>query len=149
MIEVGTIRMKTIVVDDGSAMRDVRVVVENGSPAVMPIESPMLKTPAEAAEESDSESQSKSDSWTAQKESWIRIPTREYSQRGPIHQPRVVLRYVNHVGGCRFDDDRFPLSTYLLLGRGVQVSGLLSPLSHGLNRLCHVLLLVDVDVAQF
>jgi hypothetical protein len=48
MIEVRSIRIKTIPIDDSPAMRDERVVVEDGSPAVVPIESPVVKTPAEA-----------------------------------------------------------------------------------------------------
>jgi hypothetical protein len=48
VIEVHSTRMKTIAIDDRPAMRDVRVVVVDDSPIVMPIESPMVPTPAEA-----------------------------------------------------------------------------------------------------
>ena len=41
---------KIIAIDDCPAVRDECVVVENDSPAAMPIVSPMVKTPAEAAE---------------------------------------------------------------------------------------------------
>src|SRR5437879_2842114 len=149
MIEVCSTRMKTVAIDDGPAMRDVGVVVVDDSPVVMPIISPVVPTPAEAAKESDPKAQSKSDSWAVQEKSWIRIPTGENGEGVPIHQPGIVLRYVNHVGRCGLNDDRFSLSTYLLLGRRVQVAGLLSPLSHGLNRLGQFLLLVDIHVAQF
>ena len=47
MIELISTRIKAIAIDDSSAMRDERVVVEDGSPAVVPIESPVAKTPAE------------------------------------------------------------------------------------------------------
>jgi hypothetical protein len=47
-VEVHSTRMKTIAIHDSPAMRDVRVVVVDDSPIVMPIESPMVPTPAEA-----------------------------------------------------------------------------------------------------
>jgi hypothetical protein len=48
MIEARSRRIRTIAVDDGPAMRNVRVVVEFDSPAVVPIVSPTVPTPAEA-----------------------------------------------------------------------------------------------------
>jgi hypothetical protein len=47
MIEVRSTRMKTVAVDDSPAMRDERVVVIEDSPAAVPIESPIVPTPAE------------------------------------------------------------------------------------------------------
>src|SRR5437667_9805111 len=98
LINIRSTRMKIIAIDDRPAIRDESVVVENGSPAVMPIESPMVKTPAETAEESDPESQPKTDPRAVQEEPRIRVPTREDRQRNPIHQPGIVLRHVNYVG---------------------------------------------------
>jgi hypothetical protein len=50
MIEVRASRIKTIAIDDGTAMRNVSIVIEFDSPAVMPIISPSVPTPAEACE---------------------------------------------------------------------------------------------------
>jgi hypothetical protein len=51
MIEVRSARIKTIAVDNRSAMGDVRVVVvDDPSAFVTPIISPVIPTPAEAAE---------------------------------------------------------------------------------------------------
>ena len=49
MVEVRSTRMKTVAVDNGPAVRDVRVVVVDDSPVVVPIVSPMVPAPAEAA----------------------------------------------------------------------------------------------------
>src|SRR5260370_42537262 len=141
--------MKIVAIDVSPAMRSVCVVLEFASTAVVPIVSPPVPTPAEACKQSDSEAQSKTDSWAVEKESGVRIPTGENTYRRPIHQPGIVLRHVNHVRLCRLNDDRFSLSAYLLLGRGVQVPSLLGPLSHGLDRLGQFLRLVDMGVAQF
>jgi hypothetical protein len=48
MIEVRSIRMKIIAVDDSRAMRDKRVVVVDDSPPAVPVESPTVPTPGEA-----------------------------------------------------------------------------------------------------
>ena len=59
------------------------------------------------------------------------------------------MRHVDHLGSCRLNHNRLSLSADGLLARGLQVPGLLSPLAHALNRLRHVLLLVDIGVAEF
>ena len=61
-IEVRWSRMKIIAIDDSPAMRDVRVVVVDDSPVVVPIVSPVVPTPAEAAKQPNAESQSETDS---------------------------------------------------------------------------------------
>src|SRR5580700_5466786 len=94
MVEVCSNRMKTIAVDDGSAMRDVRVVVVDDSPAVMPIESPVVPTPSEAAKQPNAESQPETDPRAGQEEPRIRIPTGKDRQRSPINHPGIILRYV-------------------------------------------------------
>ena len=48
-IEVHSTRMKTIAIHDSPAVGYVRVVVVDDPPIVMPIESPMVPTPAVAA----------------------------------------------------------------------------------------------------
>jgi hypothetical protein len=64
MVEVCSNRMKTIAVDDGSAMRDVRVVVVDDSPAAVPTVSPIVPSPAKAAKQANAKAQTKADSWT-------------------------------------------------------------------------------------
>ena len=86
------------------------------------------------------EAQAKTDSGTVEEKPGVRIPTGKNGQRRAIHQPWIVFRNVNHVRSRQFDDDRLSLSTYFLLGRRLQIPGLLSPLSHGLDRLGQLLL---------
>ena len=62
MIEVRSTRMKTITIDDSRAVGAIRVVVVNDSPAMVPIESPIVPTPAEATKQAHSESRPEADS---------------------------------------------------------------------------------------
>src|SRR5258706_9443128 len=100
-------------------MRDISVVVVDDSASVVPIKSPTMPAPSEAAKESNAESQSKPDSRAIQVQSRIRVPTGKKRHRGSIHQPGIVLRHVNHVRSCRLNHDRLPFVAYVLLGRGV------------------------------
>jgi hypothetical protein len=49
MIEVPSCRIKAVAIDDGPATRNVRIVIEFDSSAVVPIVSPAVPTPAEAS----------------------------------------------------------------------------------------------------
>src|SRR6202021_1033512 len=141
-------RTKVITIDDRPAMRDVRVVVVNHPSAAVPIVAPIGPAPAEAAKQSNAKTQSKTDPQTSQEQPGIGIPTGESSQRIPVYQPWIVLRYVHYVRRRRLNDDRLTLSSHVLLRRGLQVPGLLRLLPHGLNGLSHRLLLIHIGVAQ-
>ena len=71
------VRVKVISIDDSPAVRNVGVVVVNDSDVVVPIVIPMVPTPAEAAKESDPETESKTDPGAIQEESRIGIPAGE------------------------------------------------------------------------
>src|SRR5271156_1566600 len=148
-VEASSRRIEAVPIHDRPAVRDVSVVVVVHSATVVPIVSPVVPAPAEAAKKSNPKAEPKSDSGAVQEKSGIRIPTGEHGQRIPVHQPRIVFGYINHVCRCRFNDDRLSLGFYFLLGRGTQVAGLLSLLPHNLNRLSQVLLLVQMGVAKF
>src|SRR6266850_2749293 len=141
--------MKTISIDDGRTMRDVRVVVVDDPPAVVPIVPPSVPTPAEMAKWCDPKRESKTDSWSSPEKPRVRIPTREHRQRSPIYNPGIILRDVNHVGRCGLNDNRLSLSAHCLLRGRLQVPRLLSSLAHHLNRLAHLLLLVHVRIPKF
>src|SRR5438270_5344172 len=147
-VESRSTRMNAVAVHDGAAVRYVGVVVVDDPPAVVPIESPVVPTPAEAAEGPDAKAEPETDSRAIQVESGIGIPTGEHRQGSPVSHPRIILRHIDNVSLRRFDDDRSPLRFYLLLRRGVQISSLLGAVAHGLNRLTQFLLLVDIRVAQ-
>ena len=65
-IEARSVPMKAISIDDGRAMRDEGVVVVHHSPAAVPIESPTVPTPAEAAKQSHPKAESEGNSWTGE-----------------------------------------------------------------------------------
>src|SRR6267154_3489578 len=146
MIEVASIS-KVVAIDDGPAIRNVGVVVVDNPTFVVPIVSPMVPAPAEAAKVADSKAQPKTYPWTIQEKSRIRIPTGEDRQRRAVDQPGIVLRHVNQVCLGRLNHDGFPLVTYLFLGRSIQVPSLFGALTHGLNGLRQLLRLVNMDVA--
>src|SRR5260370_38000750 len=89
MIEVASIP-KIIAIDDGPAIRNVGVVVVYHSPCVVPIVSPVVPAPAEAAKVADSKAKPKTYSWAIQEKSRIRIPTGEDRHGRPINQPGIV-----------------------------------------------------------
>src|SRR5205085_4325809 len=60
-IEIRSTRMKAVAVGDGAAVRYVGVVVVDDPPAVAPIVSPVVPTPAEAAEEPDAKAEPETD----------------------------------------------------------------------------------------
>jgi hypothetical protein len=136
-----------IPVHNRPAVGDPRIVVVNNPPAVVPVVSPVVPSPPEAAEESDAEPQSEGDSRAIQKQSWIRIPAGKDCERSTVYQPRIVLGYVDLVGHSRLNYDRFIFGGHLLLCHGIQIPGLLRPLSHDLNCLSQLLLLVHMGVA--
>jgi hypothetical protein len=72
-ITTQTFMMEIVAVDEGPAMGDVGVVVEY-KPAAVPVESPVVPSPAKAGEEAESEAQAKVNAWSRDKESRIRIP---------------------------------------------------------------------------
>jgi hypothetical protein len=148
-IEVLPVRANTIAIDDRPAVRHIGVVVVDDPSAAVPVVTPMVPSPAKAGEGSNPEAESESDPGTIPKKSRIRIPTGEDGQGIPIHEPGIVLGHVHYLGRRRLNDDRIPIAVHGLLGRSLQVSGLLGPLPHGLNRLIQVLGLVDPGIAQF
>src|ERR1700758_1243873 len=108
------VSVKIISINDGRAVRDVRVVVVDDPPVVVPIVSPVVPTPAEPAEGGHCEPKFKIDSRTGQKESRIRIPTRKHRHGSAVHHPWIVLRDVHDLGRRRFDDNRLSLSLHSL-----------------------------------
>src|SRR3954471_9245516 len=114
-IKVRSIRIKAIAINDGSTVGDERVVVVNDSAAAAPIKCPIVPTPTKPGKNPNAESQTECDSWPVGVESRIRIPTGKNSQRRSVNNPGIVLRYINHVGGCRLNSDTLSLRANSLL----------------------------------
>src|SRR5260370_5405761 len=89
-------------------------VVKHHRP-VMPVKSPVAKSPPKTREETQSESYAKGNSCSSEIEPRIWIPARPHSKWCAIHKPRIVLRDVDNVRVYRFDCDRLPLCCYCLL----------------------------------
>ena len=125
----------------------VAVVVEH-DPVGMPVVSPVSPSPAKPAKKTNSKAKAKLDSWTGKEQSRIRVPSRPDTDGRSIHEPRIILRNVNNLRVRGLDHNGLPLIAYLLLRCALQVSRLLRTVAHYLNRIHHLLLLVDVSIAK-
>ena len=114
MIEGCTRVIEGVVIGEDSAVGDVGVVVENDSVAV-PIVSPVVPAPAEAAEEADAIAEAKRNSRSGKIQPWIPIPTRPDPDRLSIHEPGIIFRHVNNLRIGRLDHDRLSLLGHGLL----------------------------------
>src|SRR5713226_4447911 len=139
--------VKVVAIDDGSAVGDVRVVVVD-HPVAMPVASPVMPAPPESSEEADPEADSKSNSRSSQEDPRHGIPAWIGDDWLAIHEPGIIGRHINDLRVGRFDDDCIALRCYLLLFIAVQVAGLVSLLTHRLDSVGHILLLVGVGVTK-
>ena len=150
MVEVAVVKVtvvEVVAIDDRSAVGDVGVVVIN-HPMAMPIASPMMPAPAKSSEETDSEADSKSNPRSGKEDPRHGIPAWICDDRLAIHEPGIICRHVDHLRIGRFNDDCVALSCYLLLFVAIQVAGLVSLLTHHLDGIRHILLLVGICVAK-
>src|SRR5882724_11009051 len=115
VIEMTVIEM--IVIAIGSIVGDVAIVVVHHSVAV-PVGSPVVPAPSEAAEDSDADPQTERDPGSCE---WITNPTRIVFDWFPVNIPRIVFRHVNHVGVRWLDHDRLTFRGHGLLWRARQV----------------------------
>ena len=145
VIEIGVV--EAVAIDDRSAVGDVGVVVVDDSMA-MPVTSPVMPAPAKSSEEADSKSKPEGNCRTVKKDSGNWVPTRVGDDGRPVHEPGIIGRNIDDLRIGRFDDGGVPLRRYLLLFIAIQVAGLLSLLTHCLDGVCHILLLVGVCVAK-
>src|SRR5713101_7397495 len=91
-----------VAIDEGPAVRDEAVVVEDHRPAAK-VDAPMGKAPAEAGEKADPETYAESDPGAYGVEAGIPEPTRVGNQRRAVHDPRVVGRNIDDLRVCRLD----------------------------------------------
>src|SRR5712664_1437466 len=150
VVEVAVIEIvvvEVVAINDRPAVGDVGAVVVN-HPVAMPVASPVMPAPTISSEVADSKANSKSNPRSGQEDSRHRIPARIRDDRLAIHEPGVIGRYIDDLRIGRFDDDCVPLSRYLLLFVAIEAAGLVSLLTHCLDGIRHVLLLVGVCVAK-
>src|SRR5467141_2982919 len=147
VVEIAAAAIKIVAIDDGSAVGDVGVVVVD-HPMAMPVASPVMPAPTIPSEETDAEPDSKSNPRPSQEDPRHGIPAWICDDRVAIHQPRIIGRHVNHLRIGRFDDDCVALRCYLFLFIVIQVASLVSLLTHRLDGIRHILLLVGIRVAK-
>ena len=134
-------------IDDRPAVGDVGVVVVN-HPMAVPIASPVMPTPTIPSEETNAEPDSKSNPRSGQEDPRLGIPAWIRDDGLAVHEPGIIGRHVHLIRSCRLDDNRVPLSRYLLLVAVIQMAGFLSLLTHHLDSIHHVLLLVGICVSK-
>src|SRR5260370_11437265 len=150
MVEVAVIEVvvvEVVAIDDRSAVGDVGVVVVD-YPVAMPVASPMMPAPPVSSEETDAEPDSKSDPRSGKEDSRLGIPAWICDDRLAIYEPGIISRNINDLRVGWFDDDGVALSRYLLLFIAIEVAGAVSLLTHCLDGIRHILLLVGVGVAE-
>src|SRR5467141_540572 len=150
MVEVAAIEVaavEVVAIDDRSAMGDVGVVVVN-HPMAMPVASPVMPAPPKSTEEADSEPDSKSNPCSGQEDPRYGIPAWICDDWLAIHEPGIIGRYIDDLRVGRFDDDGAALRCYLFLFVAIQVASLVSLLTHRLDGIRHILLLVGIRVAK-
>src|SRR5947208_4775406 len=145
--EAETPAIEDVAIHEGSAVGDEDVVVEDDGVA-MPVASPVVPPPAEAAKEPDVEAHAERDARSGDEEPRIPVPSRPGDDGSSVHHPRIVLRYVDDLRTRRFDDDRLSLLGHLRLQRRLQVACRLRASAHVLDGAHHVRLVLDVGVAD-
>src|SRR5882672_4756720 len=146
MVEVTAIEVavvEVVAIDDRSAVRNVGIVVVN-HPMAVPIASPVMPAPTIPSEETDSET----DPCSGKEDPRHGIPAWIRDDRLTVDEPRIVRGHIDNVRIGWFNDDRVALSCYLFLFIAVQVAGLVSLLTHHLDGIRDILLLVGVCVAK-
>ena len=142
-----TSMIQVVAVDKDSAVGDVGVVVKNDS-VMMPVISPVMPAPPEAAKESHSKAKAERDSRSCKEQSRIRIPARPDADGLPIDEPGIILRHVNNLRVRRLDHNGLALLANVFLRCALQVPRLVRPRTHYLNSIHHVLLLVHISIAK-
>jgi len=145
VIEIGVV--EAVAIDDRSAVRNVDVVVVDHSMAV-PVASPVMPAPAKSSEEADSKSKPEGNCRAVKKDPRYWVPTRVGDDRRPVHEPGIIGRNIDDLRIGRFDDGGVPLRRYLLLFIAIQVAGFARLLTHCLDGIGHILLLVGVSVPK-
>src|SRR5580704_55434 len=129
-----------------SAAEGVRMPAVEDSTAEAPAHTPSMPSPAEAEERRDREAKAERNVRTA--ESPPRIEPRPQAHGISIHIRRVVSGHIHHIRISRLDVYIWPLLVHALLRRTPQIARVVSLVTHGLNRLHHVIRLVLIGLAQ-
>src|SRR6266436_6525170 len=142
MVEIAVVEIAVVEV----AVVEGAVVVDH--PMAMPVASPVMPPPPKSAEESDPEADSKSNPRSGKEDSRQGIPAWICDDRFAIHEPGIIGGHIDHFRIGRFNDDCVALRCYVFLLIRIQVASLVSLLTHRLDGIRHILLLVGICVAK-
>ena len=145
VIESGVIEV--VAVDDRAAVGDIGVVVVSRAVTV-PIIIPVMPAPPKSSKEADAEADSESNPRSGQEKPRHGIPAGIGDDRLAIYEPGIVGRHIDHFRIGRLNDDCVALGRYFLLFIAAQVASLVSLLTHRLNSIRDILLLVGIGVAK-
>src|SRR2546429_9980455 len=107
-----------------------------------------MPAPPISSKKTDAKADSESNPRSGQEDSWHRIPTRIRDDRLTVHEPGIIGRHIDHLRISRLNNDCVALRCYLLLFTAIQMAGLTSLLTHCLDGIRHILLLVGICVAK-
>src|SRR5271154_217789 len=147
MIEACVSATEGVVITEFPAVRDVRVIAVNQAVSV-PIRTPVVPPPAEATVETDANSNAEPDPRPIVVEARNSNPTRVVGERITVDYPGIVFRHINDLWICWLNDDRTTVGADGFLLGALQVSGLLSSLTHQLNRVEDILLPVHIRLTE-
>jgi hypothetical protein len=102
--------------------------------SMVPIGPPVVPPPAVPGEHADSNSQAERDSRSI--DVGVRNPDPAWIHPEPVSVgiPGIIFRYVNEIRVCRLDHETLSVGRDVLLGRRLQIPGLLRSPAHHLNR---------------
>ena len=155
MVEVPVVKVavvkvasvEVIAIYDRSAVGNVGGVVID-HPMTVPIASPVVPAPTKSSEEADAEADSKSNPRSGQENPWHGIPAWICDDRFAVHKPGIIGRHIDHLRIGWFYDDCVALSCYLFLFIAIQMARLVRLLTHRLDGIGYILLLVGICVAK-
>src|ERR1700728_1240090 len=134
------------VVVERSAAESPRMAAEEDSTMEAPADTPSMPSPAEAEERRDREAKAERNVRAAK--SPPRIETRPQAYGISVHIRRVVSGHIHHIRISRLDVYIRPLLVHALLRRTPQIARIVSLMTHVLDCLHHVILLVLIGLAQ-
>ena len=113
-VTVCEITVMEVIVTEVSAMGDEGVMVKECTMAI-PVIAPVAPAPSKSSEEADTKPNSKTKAEASPKNPGHGIPAWVGDDGFPVHQPRIIGRYVDHLGAGWFDDDGLALRGHILL----------------------------------
>ena len=121
---------------------------EEDSTVEAPSDAPSMPSPAEAEERPEREAKAEGNVRAAKSNSPPRIEPRPQAYGISVHIRRVVSGHIHHIRVSRLDVYIRTILVHALLRRSPQIARVISLMTHVLDRLHHVILLVLISLSQ-